>query len=115
MLVIRCCGQFGASGLCTPLARGDEYDRAILESSAVGTPVMTISATDADAGPNAATRYRLEEDGGDSATFAIDAVSGVQGNFDIIFGPSFRDIWALDHPTHAVFCALLGGHAYIGC
>ena len=28
------------------------------------------------------------------------------------FGPSLRDIWALDHPTHAVFCALLGGHAY---
>ena len=63
--------------LCTPLARGDEYDRAILESSTVGTSVVTISATDADAGANAATRYRLEEDGGDSANFVIDAVSGV--------------------------------------
>ena len=28
------------------------------------------------------------------------------------FGPSFRDIWALYHPTHAVHCALLGYHAY---
>ena len=28
------------------------------------------------------------------------------------FGPSFRDIWALCHPTHAVYCALLGCHAY---
>ena len=28
------------------------------------------------------------------------------------FGPSFRDIWAPYHPTHAVDCALLGCHAY---
>ena len=28
------------------------------------------------------------------------------------FGPSFRDIWALYHPTHAVYCALRGYHAY---
>ena len=28
------------------------------------------------------------------------------------FGPALRDIWALYHPTHAVYCALLGYHAY---
>ena len=28
------------------------------------------------------------------------------------FGPSLRDTWALYHPTHAVYCALLGHHAY---
>ena len=28
------------------------------------------------------------------------------------FGPSLRDVWALCHPTHAVYCALLGCHAY---
>ena len=28
------------------------------------------------------------------------------------FGPSLRDVWALYHPTHAVYCALLGCHAY---
>ena len=28
------------------------------------------------------------------------------------FGPSFRDVRALYHPTHAVCCALLGCHAY---
>ena len=27
-------------------------------------------------------------------------------------GPSLRDIWALYHPTHAVYCALLGYPAY---
>ena len=27
------------------------------------------------------------------------------------FGPSLRDIWALYHPTHAVYCAILGYHA----
>ena len=28
------------------------------------------------------------------------------------FGPSLRVVWALYHPTHAVYCALLGYHAY---
>ena len=28
------------------------------------------------------------------------------------FGPPLRDVWALYHPTRAVFCALLGYHAY---
>ena len=28
------------------------------------------------------------------------------------FEPSLRDVWALYHPTRAVFCALLGYHAY---
>ena len=65
------------SSVCSPLARGDEYDRAIPESAVVGSAVVTISATDADEGVNAAPRYRLEEDGGDSATFAIDALRGV--------------------------------------
>ena len=27
------------------------------------------------------------------------------------FGPSLRDIWALYHPKHAVYCALLGYQA----
>ena len=28
------------------------------------------------------------------------------------FGPSLRVVWALYRPTHAVYCALLGYHAY---
>ena len=40
------------------------------------------------------------------------ASTKVYKDFDIIFGPSLRDIWALYHPTRAVYCALLDYYAY---
>ncbi|XP_046672662.1 cadherin-23 isoform X2 [Homalodisca vitripennis] len=50
----------------------------IPENATVGSPVITVTAIDADVGPNAAVRYRLKQDNtGDWSTFSVDQDSGL--------------------------------------
>ncbi|XP_014806813.1 PREDICTED: cadherin EGF LAG seven-pass G-type receptor 2-like, partial [Calidris pugnax] len=54
-----------------------EYRESVRENLEVGYEVLTVRATDGDAGPNANVLYRLLNAGGPNEVFEIDARSGV--------------------------------------
>uniref|UniRef100_A0A8C2T9U6 Cadherin EGF LAG seven-pass G-type receptor 2 n=1 Tax=Coturnix japonica TaxID=93934 RepID=A0A8C2T9U6_COTJA len=60
-----------------PVFEQPEYRESIRENLEVGYEVLTIRATDGDAGPNANVLYRLLNAGGDNEVFEIDPRSGV--------------------------------------
>uniref|UniRef100_A0A8C5T0W3 Cadherin EGF LAG seven-pass G-type receptor 2 n=1 Tax=Malurus cyaneus samueli TaxID=2593467 RepID=A0A8C5T0W3_9PASS len=60
-----------------PVFEQPEYQESVRENLEVGYEVLTVRATDGDAGPNANILYRLLNAGGTNEVFEIDSRSGV--------------------------------------
>uniref|UniRef100_A0A8C8AEL8 Cadherin domain-containing protein n=1 Tax=Otus sunia TaxID=257818 RepID=A0A8C8AEL8_9STRI len=60
-----------------PVFEQPEYRESVRENLEVGYEVLTVRATDGDAGPNANVLYRLLNAGGANEVFEIDPRSGV--------------------------------------
>ncbi|XP_069731782.1 LOW QUALITY PROTEIN: cadherin EGF LAG seven-pass G-type receptor 2 [Phaenicophaeus curvirostris] len=60
-----------------PAFEQPEYRESVRENLEVGYEVLTVRATDGDAGPNANVLYRLLNAGGANEVFEIDSRSGV--------------------------------------
>ncbi|KAK8742193.1 hypothetical protein OTU49_002167, partial [Cherax quadricarinatus] len=59
-----------------PVFERQEYDTSVRESTSVGSTVLTVRATDQDAGPNADLRYTILNPSGANEVFRIDPKSG---------------------------------------
>lgn len=59
-----------------PVFEREEYDTSVRESTSVGSTVLTVRATDEDAGPNANLRYTILNPTGANEVFRIDPKSG---------------------------------------
>ncbi|XP_064085068.1 protocadherin-like wing polarity protein stan isoform X1 [Macrobrachium nipponense] len=59
-----------------PIFEREEYDTSVRESTSVGSTVLTVRATDQDAGPNAELRYTILNPTGPNEVFRLDPKSG---------------------------------------
>ncbi|KAK7006067.1 Cadherin EGF LAG seven-pass G-type receptor 2 [Halocaridina rubra] len=60
----------------SPIFEREEYDTSVRESTSVGSTVLTVRATDQDAGPNAELRYTILNPTGANEVFRLDPKSG---------------------------------------
>jgi len=78
------------------------YNASVSEDAAVGTPVLTVSATDLDLDRNGNVTYLLEMTSADVGHFVIDKVTGVISVARYVVMILDKDIMLTFHLSHCL-------------